>query len=228
MPPRTKTRKPRRRTNKSRKLKAKSSVARSRLTRGPTGFPDSISLKLKWVESHNRSLASGISAYVIRGNGPYDPRYAVGGTQPYGWDEWTAFYSKYLVTSSKIKVTMGETSTGTVPLIVTLAPRITDTTDSDVNLNQQRPYTRKCILAPAGNAIRTCSHYISTKKILGLRHVDPEENVYSSDITGLPAQEWFWHITSYPQDGTSNVAANFTVEIVYYITFFKRQALSAS
>lgn len=193
---------------------------------GPVG--DSKRVKLKYVQTFNRSLASGISSNLIRGNSPHDPEWSAGGGQPYGYDQWAVFYKKYLCTSSKIRVRFSETSSGTVPMVVVVQPRVTSTVDTDVDLLQQRPYSRVKFASPSGSNVHSITSYQSAKRMFGLKGLRAEDNTYTALTTANPAQEWYWHVVAFPQDEISNVAGNFTIEITYYVTFFLREPLSAS
>jgi hypothetical protein len=46
-----------------------------------------------------------IETDTYRANGPYDPDYAAGGGQPYGFDQLAAFFERYTVLNCKAKLT---------------------------------------------------------------------------------------------------------------------------
>lgn len=100
------------------KKKNKRKVPRNKIT--PYPFPKTKVAKLRYVEEITLdttvpSLTSnGMAVATFRANSCYDPRYALGGHQPRGWDEHTALYREYVVLGSKITfqpVSIGTTGT---------------------------------------------------------------------------------------------------------------------
>jgi len=68
------------------------------------GFPPTTRAKLRYVECFDISNSYTQQIYAYRANGCYDPRMAIGGHQPIGWDQWTPFYNHYVVVGAKMTV----------------------------------------------------------------------------------------------------------------------------
>jgi len=59
---------------------------------------DNKKIKHPYHESYDYTVANNVSKHwVFRGNGMFDPNYAVGGHQPLGFDQYTALYQSFFV-----------------------------------------------------------------------------------------------------------------------------------
>ncbi len=90
-------------------------------------------ITMRYAESFTNSvLTTAGTSQTLRLNSIFDPNSAVGGTQPYGYDQMAALYNRYRVLKTKWKVTF-LASTGTyncvvIPLNGTLNAAIADLT----------------------------------------------------------------------------------------------------
>ncbi len=91
--------------------KAKTAVARIPRPRftsrvAPGAFPQKKRVTLSYVEyfSTTPNISGGAAGKVFRMNGMQDPNFTDAGHQPLGFDQWSAFYNRYTVMSSKIVV----------------------------------------------------------------------------------------------------------------------------
>jgi hypothetical protein len=74
---------------------------------------------LKYTESVTTSVATTLgSNSVFRLNSIFDPNAAVGGTQPYGYDQLAALYNRYRVLKTRWKVTFEASTAGYNALVV--------------------------------------------------------------------------------------------------------------
>ena len=72
-----------------------------------TAFPKTTAVTMKYVEGFSLDPAAFSSAYyVFRANSVYDPNYTSTGGQPLGYDQWTPFYTRYVVVAARIKFTV--------------------------------------------------------------------------------------------------------------------------
>jgi len=60
--------------------------------------------------------------FQFRLNGLFDPDFSLGGHQPMGFDEWSAFYGRYRVKSAKCKIRAVSNTTVNVPMAVIAYP----------------------------------------------------------------------------------------------------------
>ena len=69
------------------------------------GFPDKLTTTHRYVEMQQLATAANSQHRVTyKCNGLFDPTDAIGGHQPYGFDQFTPIYDHYAVTRSRIKV----------------------------------------------------------------------------------------------------------------------------
>lgn len=230
-----KTRRPKRRTRRvvKRRGNKKASTA---IMRGPTGFPDRVFVKLKFTDVLSISIASGIwTYYTWRGNSVYDPNYTGTGAQPLGFDQWAAFYTRYRVHGSKIRVRTSPTTTSTATAqthAIVVAPATSAITLPTAPLDMlAQPYatTKVTVLQNALMKENWITKYMSSAKILGVRKTAIKDEIDFSSLTNNnPSQQWYWNMFIGPLDNSSTTTALQLIELTYYVEFFDRQTLDQS
>lgn len=81
-----------------------------------TGLPKSLLVRMRYVQEIGIDCAIGIVAIdTFRANSIYDPYVPLGGHQPMGADQWSAFYGRYTVIGSKISAIPLPTDVQVVP-----------------------------------------------------------------------------------------------------------------
>ncbi len=195
--------------------------------RAPSAIGDSTFVKLKYVTGQNLTAAGNVDR-VYRGNGAFDPDQSGAGMQPYGWDEWAAFYTKYICYGSSIKV-MGK-STVNLLTVLGVVPKLNTTSEGFTELVGE-PYGKFTMINSnaAGNTTKI-KHFMTTRKMFGLDKNQVGNADYTGTVaTGTPASEFYWHVIvddATGSTGTTNVTV--LVEITYYIKFFERTDLDRS
>lgn len=198
----------------------------------PQICPDVMRVQLKYVA---RAAPSGgavvdISDNVYRGNGAFDPVFAVGGGQPIGFDQWSAFYRKYRVTGSKVELKLLNDSDSTVYAFIVANNTSALFTNKDQLIEQQYAKSKLCARKNSGTTQANLSMYMSVAKVRG-RPADivEYEQGYAALNTANPNLEFFWHIGAYAQGSNStNFATDYEAVITYYIDFFDRETLVQS
>lgn len=91
--------------------KTKSGTTRRNLVRANfgRGIPKSLAITHKYCEKYFITATSTTSV-TFRANGLYDPTVAIGGHQPYLYDQVSPLYDHYLVKASRIKLTISNTA----------------------------------------------------------------------------------------------------------------------
>lgn len=208
---------------------------RTRMMRVPAAnvFPDRLRVKLVYTQQEiltQATFATPLEWRAIRGNGPFDPDFFIGGTQPLGWDQWTPFYNQYVVKASKITVTCTSTSSGVGVFMILPTVRSTPVSTSGGLYAQQQPYCKYRFVGSidSGKGNVTLSHYMTTGKIFGkpMKSIAIDQD-YAGFVTGLPVDEWFWHIYTYSQSAGS-FNPTFNIRVTYYVEFFDRKNLPQS
>lgn len=210
------------------------SKATTTVMRGPSGFPDRIRVKLNYYALEQATLSAGVAAYLqYRGNSVYAPRYT-SGHQPYAYDQWCSFYTKYRVLGSSIRVTPGwggtdfTGSTSVNGIAVAVVPAPTDVAPGSEILEQ--PYSRYKTGYVAESNRLTVKHYMSTAKIFGVnRQAVHDEDNYAAAYNASPSDVWFWYVYVYNPFGTTdNMYMSFNVKLTYYVEFYRRYTMSQS
>lgn len=191
-------------------------------------WPDQVYVKLKY---RTYFATTSVNHLTIRGNGPFDPEYTVGGGQPEGWDQWIDQYNHYQCTASKIRYVINNPGTGSL-MRLTIVP-VTEANTADLIANtggvtytvqrpETYPYSRtKYIGNPGGSkTVNWLKHYMTTQKMI--RRSKKSSDLQSS-VSGNPPELWNWVLRT----DTYNNAATLTtlhidVCVTYYILFYDR------
>lgn len=195
--------------------------------RGVTGVPDRFSTSLKYVETLNMdTAASGVpTSRVYRGNGLFDPDAAVGGHQPYMWDQLSALYQHYTCWGSKIIVQCRISNPfgmgGAASPVVVITPTNTSISAPVLETAMERPRARS-VLLPGNGDTRIISNSVKSAAMLTKWRQDMQ-----ALTTADPVDQWFWHVIT---EGVDNSESNIdcTVTIFYDITFYERKVFSQS
>ncbi len=224
----------RRRFDKRNKVKAPVNKYRNVLARSIMKLkdgaivPDVLLTKLRYSDMTTITSTSGIPAVkIFRGNSITDPSVTDSGHQPLGRDQWSNFYSKYLVYSSRIKVMcVDDTSATTTQLVV--VPKTEQTFDLDMDTQHEKPYTKFRIIPPNKQDVVTVTNYMTTKKMLGLKDLSTQNSLYTAEAPSNPTNGWFWHVGAGSFNELDTSVLRCRVMIEYYVAFFDRKPLSAS
>lgn len=195
------------------------------------GIPSIYCCKLKYSE-HLSFTSGAYNDFIIRGNGPYDPKFAAFGGQPMYWDQLTALYNRYTAISSSVAVTfVNKTSTGEASFTkVGIYPLGDSTTAMDINTATERDNCKYSQLGPnsGDQGIITIDHYAKATAILGKAKDENTDDILSADISSVPARQWFWHIFAGTLDQLTATNVYIDVTVTYYVKFFNRKEVSRS
>lgn len=198
----------------------------------PKTCPDVMRVQLRYISRIGPSGGAivDIQDFVYRGNGPFDPEFAAGGSQPMGYDQWSAFYRKYRVRAAKITVkTVNNSDSAVWAFIAALntSSAITNRSQlAEFEYSTTKPIARK----GSGDAKNEISMYVTTAEIRGRPHdiVDYESGLASLNNT-VPSLGWFFHVGAYAQGGNSTTFdTSQEVMVTYYMDFFDRETLLRS
>lgn len=190
------------------------------------GVPQSFVTKLKYNE---RILFNGsaMNTWYYRANGPYDPRFSLGGGQPMWYDQLSALYSRYCVLASSIQATFINNNTTITP--ATRVGIFPDTVTTNPPLDIEAAVERdNCTYATCGSpsgdqGIINMISYAKIHKMLGLKANEKQDDTLCG-LTAVapPTREAFWCVFL----GTLNTATvtdmYMDVTITYYVKFFSR------
>lgn len=207
--------------------------------------PDRYFTKLHYSDYSNVSDAlspGGMWNYFnYRGNSLFDPDEALGGTQPYAFDQLAAMYASYRVYACKIRVKIhslgpGNNSTLTqrAPFYVGIFPYTTDSTPPAdagwIENMTERPFNR-IVTQNSMNHSPQITSTMSTAKIFGLPKVAVKTGPgYDAPVTTNPVSEWFWRVCFGQLNVSSQDSQQYALEVrlTYYCEFFSRKQLPKS
>lgn len=195
------------------------------------GLPSQYICKLKWNVTVDFN-SSHYQEYIINANGPYDPQYALGGSQPMYYDELTSLYDYYNVLSSSVVVNFVNKTAAAGSSFVkcgifphgnaTNTTGITESTERDsCNFAQLGPNT-------GDQGIMTVKHYAKTTAVLGKNNDEKDDDSLSAYKNQLPNEPWYWHVFVGSLDRTSTVNLFADITLVYYVRFFNRALTNTS
>lgn len=186
--------------------------------------PNTMLAKLRFNESGTLSLAvSDHYDYMYSANGLWDPRVAVGGAQPRGFDEWMALYDHYTVLSSKASCFFVNRNTTSQPVEVTLICSDDNVAlTSAVDIHEHSRGVTKIMGHPEGNA-GTCKviNKASIKNVLGRAKMTDNQDLRGS-ATANPTEGVFWHVCA-STNTASTFDVDFNIEIEYIALFTERK-----
>lgn len=156
------------RKRKTRKGKRKSKYGKTSII----GFPSSRVMKHRWCDRVQLTSSVGAMGFTqIRANSMWDPLFPVGGHQPLGRDEISAYYSKYIVLGSKLTVQAVNRAAGNgVALCVYLA----DDSTAPTSYTHLKELGRGSVVPMTGdlNGKATATSHYSAKKFYNVTDIN--------------------------------------------------------
>lgn len=232
----------RKRTRESTSVRKKSKTGPRKFARDRSvvnigkGFPDKLQVAHRYVEGNELQAASvSIARLTYKANGMYDPQDAVGGHQPYGFDQMTPIYDHYVVTQSRIKATFlpnypnepssSATDTGPFICFCYLDDDTTGSTDINTIVESQNPNSCK-ILPGNGGPVVIYSKWSPARKF-GSNPLDNSrlQGTAAADPTELS----HYHVGMYNTSAITGTRYVYVlVEIEYRATWLELKTLAGS
>lgn len=207
---------------------------RTIVPRHTTPFPAKYHIKLVYTGWFPLATAgdgtNSYTSYPFKLNSCYDPYGGVSGSynvQPYFWDQISAIYKSYVVTSAKIEVQWNRPQTTDV--MVLLRPTNVSTLPSDFQLEESRPRAIKKQSTLYGPGIKTRAYY-SVASVAG---VTPQkvmnDDTFSALVGADPAQIVYAMVMNQNANGlTTSNSISMNVKLTQYVTMFDRTVVSGS
>jgi len=195
-------------------------------------IPDELRVSLKYSQQMVITETTGTAtSYVFRGNGPFDPDLTGTGSQPAGYDQWSAFYYQQRTLGSRIKVRM-------------------------ISLSQSLTFFRYCV-GPVGGTVTynnasgidnmAVGKFVQTREVItntkpqsvnmekstavmygkSLNAVEDDDQ-FASVVGAVPNNQWTWQIMMDSLDLTNTASVTVIVEIEYDVVFFVKVILGLS
>lgn len=219
-----------RKRKKSRTLTLISSPAPRK---SPTlGFAPSVVVKLKYVDLKSYDAGQAASTFnTYRANSVFDPDLTGAGHQPHGFDQWSQFYGKWVVTH--VKVTLRQLAVVTSNVIPSAIALVAHNETGDMPL--EHGYTalaeqtnRSKILVVGTNSTdnggKFVSYSMNLAKFLGRPLGDEDYGTTDggpSAFTGISAV-----VTSIASNDPGSISIS--TELEYTVKFFDQKTLGSS
>jgi len=185
------------------------------------GFPDRIQTTLRYTDIWALGPGAQAGQYTYRGNSLFDPDYTSTGHQPRYFDQYSAVYSKYLVTSSSIKVSVMNNA-GTSPVFVVVFPATDIPTLLTGAPASEYPRAKQSkLLGVAGYQTVAVNHKAATTTILGLKPYQINDLDFSALVGANPTQIWYWNLF-FQNVNAVNLSISVAIEMQFNCEFFDR------
>lgn len=195
----------------------------SLITKTNFGFPDILETTLVYADHILLSSSAGnlLPNKYYNMNGLYDPDPALGGGQPYWFDQLSAVYSRYAVIGSKITVDFthsnptldtGDVGPWVVGVIGDSNTTLTATSAGPLIASQN---TDTQTLGGDYKTVR-CTATYSPMQSLGR---DWTDSTVAGTPSANPSQNWYAGLFAAPQGVAVNTVVHATVRIEYRVRF---------
>lgn len=162
----------------------------------------------------------------------YDPDFTGLGHQPYGFDQFDAFYGKYKVDKAKVTLiwsTVGASSD--VACISAIQPSNVASNISNTNLDTliEKQICNSIYLSPSGNnRVVEQTFTVDLRKIFGVKSGQYDDEAYEAAFNASPTNQVYLDVNVASPSGAGSVSTTCSVLIEYMSTLFNRKALPAS
>lgn len=173
-------------------------------------------------EQTTPSAAIGVEVVdtVYRGNGMYDPTYALGGTQPFGFDQLTPLYRKYYVKQSRIRAegmnyNLGSATDGVPRVFIAVWADTNPTAPPNAKVAFERCAANHGTwerIGVAQDRMKPVKREATTIHLL--KSGMTEDNNHGTSATD-PAEQWFWHVCMINEDRLIGTSPQLEVDIEY-------------
>lgn len=163
---------------------------------------------------------AGALAYAYyRANGLYDPTIAVGGHQPYGFDQWCAMYRKYCVHRSGIVVCAMPNNSSNGMTIAVQSDTDFNATPTTIAQVIERP-TVSWKMANNNERLRITMGATTESETGVPRLLQLGDTRLCGDNGNDPTLQWYWRIFGQPSQLAETWQAEVLITIYYNVTFF--------
>jgi len=235
-------------TRRTRKQRRPNKVSRRSqkfaITAFPSFYADQPPFKMAKLEYYHAQALSSIPSISIfqrefRANDLYDPDYAVGGHQPYGFDQIMSQYHHFTVLYSKCDIECQDSAEARnvkYHIWQTNEPGQLASTYASSGVSgllEERPHSAAALINTAADNAdkRLVSLSFDATKVFGKSAADMIGDAsYHGDETHSPTEEAFFAIGGYHPLGTpvTLTDATITVHLTYWAVFTEPKRMSSS
>lgn len=191
------------------------------------GKPSRKVVRMRYLEGSSTGNGSGaaLSAYTLyRANSVYDPRWAVGGGQPIGFDDWKTLYGAYVVLGAKCKVRFAS-PTDDCYVGVSL---LSDSSQLSINptVTCSNPNSTWTLVNSGGGTSKctTITKNYSARKFTCRGQSPLTDEDQQADVGTNPENGPIFQVWAAPIDqSTTLTSVNYVIELEYIVAFFDPQ-----
>jgi len=207
---------------------------RATLTRDPQvgftrGLSDQSFARMRFYGrfSLNSTATAPISGFILRGNGPFDPVYALGGSSALFWSKRVADYAYYDCMASRIHVNpigLNGNVIGRVEVFPrsSVVPLTQDSLDA-MRARINTPVKGRLFNGALVATIPAITTYMTTAKMFKGRKLDQVERE-TAVATSAATSPWYWYVTLSTQPVlTVGCGVHVDVTVDYYVRFYGRR-----
>lgn len=188
-------------------------------------MPDSIFVDLKYGFEVTYGTGATFVLQQFRGNSCFDPDFTGTGHQPRFFDQYAAFYGRYMVYSSTIKTTVQSLLDSDSILLGVWPATVNLNTINNPSELLEQSYVKTRLLAPGQGA--KPEHIFAKMTTNKMRGGAIMSDDWGALINDNPQRNWYWN-HYIVNTSVNDVEAQVTTVITYRVRFFKRNAVNGS
>ncbi len=182
------------------------------------GFPDRYFCKLKYTDVKTLSGTGTTADQVYRINSLFDPDFTGTGSQPLGFDQLTAVYTKYLVLRCDWEI--WATNLNSTAAYVTAVPTDVSVGASSMqSLSEiKRSVTKPLSINSGGGAVQVLRGSVDMADLHGQPNIDSDPDEYSVVSTN-PSDVAYLTIRASDYTTATSISVGLRVVLTYYAAF---------
>lgn len=192
-------------------------------------IPDVVFVKLPYADNVTYTTTISPSAWQWR-NSVFDPDYTGTGHQPFGRDQWSLWYKKYIVYGIKYHVTIINESN--VDALFSISGKNHTGASSVMTLAREKPYSKTGIIPYGGSGnYATRKGYMDCARVRGIsKHQLTNEKAFWTDKGSSPTADQSAYLTveSQAADALTSCKVRIIVLLTYYVKWFDRETIVSS
>lgn len=200
------------------------------VVRAPSGIPDTMFCKLRYSTALDINNSFMVWYYGMNTPRKPDHNTSPDTQQPTYFDNYSGLYDKYICYGSSIQATFINTSSGQTGEFM-ICPSDTTSHASTAQDFRQSPKAHYRLVGVQGSGKNISKLYgkMTTKKILGLKYLDPSDSQYYGTSSVDPSTITYWLLaTDTIKENATLMTGKVFINITYYIKFYDRKFVTDS